>query len=74
MEAAVALVRKRNVGQVGLEVTAANPHQETARVLYRKLGFEESAFGHFTSGYTYWDSSGNPHRDEEPHCYLVKKL
>ena len=74
MEAAVALVRKRNVGQVGLQVTAANPHQEAARVLYRKLGFEESAFGHFTSGYTYWDSSGNPHRDEEMHCYLVKKL
>lgn len=74
MEAAVELVRERNVGRVGLEVAATNPHQEAARVLYRKLGFEESAFGQFVSGYTYWDSSGSPHRDEELHCYLVKKL
>ena len=37
-------------------------------------GFEESAFGQFVSGYTYWDSSDSPHRDEELYCYLVKKL
>ncbi len=68
------LVRERGVGQAGLEVTACNPQQEAARVLYRKLGFEESSFGPFTSGYTYWDRHGNPHRDEELHCYLVKTL
>lgn len=74
MEAAMELVRERGVGQAGLEVTACNPQQEAARVLYRKLGFEESSFGPFTSGYTYWDRHGNPHRDEELHCYLVKTL
>ncbi len=74
MEAAAELVRERGVGQVGLEVTAVNPQQKAARVLYRKLGFDESSFGPFTSGYTYWDGDGNPHRVEELHCYLVKEL
>ena len=74
MEAVEELVRERGVAQLGLEVTATNPNQEAARLLYRKLGFEDSAFGHFTSGYTYWDSNGNPQRDEELYSYVVKKL
>ena len=74
MEAVEQRAKARGVGQLGLEVTATNPIQEGARMLYRKLGFEPSVFGRFTSGYTYWDSAGHPHRDEEAYIYMVKNL
>ena len=73
MVAAEELVRARGEDLIGLEVTASNPYQAFARELYRKMGYEESGFGDFTSGYTYWDADGNPHRDEEDYCYLVKR-
>ena len=74
MEAAEALVAERGHRLVGLEVTISNPSNEIARALYRGLGYCDSGLGSFVSGYTYWDSAGNPQRDEELHCYLVKRL
>ena len=74
MEAVEERARARGILQLGLEVTATNPNQDVARSLYEKLGYEESGFGCFISGYTYWDTAGNPHRDEESYIYLVKNL
>ena len=74
MEAAEASAAERGHRLIGLEVTVSNPFNEIARGLYRALGYCDSGLGSFVSGYTYWDSAGNPHRDEELHCYLVKKL
>jgi|AP95_1055475.scaffolds.fasta_scaffold14613_3 ribosomal protein S18 acetylase RimI-like enzyme len=74
MEAAEELARKRGVLLLGLEVTATNPNQDAARALYSKLAYEDAGFGEFISGYTYWDPDGDPHREEELHRYLVKRL
>ncbi len=74
METAEALVKSRGVRILGLEVTATNPYQDVARKLYKNLDYEDAGFGEFMSGYTYWDADGNPHRDEEPYRYLIKRL
>jgi GNAT superfamily N-acetyltransferase len=74
MEAAETLAAERGHTLIGLEVTVANPSNDVARVLYQALGYCDSGLGSFVSGYSYWDSAGNPQRDEELHCYLVRKL
>ena len=74
MEAAEALAAERGQRLIGLEVTVSNPNNDIARGLYEKLGYCDSGLGAFLSGYTYWDSAGNPQRDEQLHCYLAKKL
>ena len=74
MVAAEELVRARGEDLMGLEVTASNPYQTVARELYGKIGYEDAGFGEFTSGYSYWDAAGNPHRDEEDYRYLVQRL
>jgi len=74
METAEALATERGHRLIGLEVTVSNPNNDIARGLYQALGYCDSGLGSFVSGYTYWDSAGNPQRDEELHCYLVKKL
>jgi GNAT superfamily N-acetyltransferase len=74
MEVAEGLATRRGFAVIGLEVTVSNPFNELARGLYQKLGYRDSELGTFVSGYTYWDSAGHPQRDEELHCYLVKKL
>jgi GNAT superfamily N-acetyltransferase len=74
MEAAESTVVARGVWQVGLEVTATNPHTAIARTLYERLGYRDAGFGEFMSGYTYWDAAGTPHRDEELYRYLMKQL
>jgi ribosomal protein S18 acetylase RimI-like enzyme len=74
VEAAEAVIAARGLPQVGLEVAAANPHTAVARALYERLGYRDAGFGEFISGYTYWDDTGAPHRDEELHRYLVKQL
>jgi GNAT superfamily N-acetyltransferase len=71
---AESIVATRGLLQVGLEVTVANPHTAVARALYERLGYRDAGFGDFISGYTYWDATGAPHRDEELHRYLVKQL
>ena len=74
VETAESVVATRGLPQVGLEVTAANPHNAVARALYERLGYRDAGFGDFISGYTYWDANGTPYRDEELHRYLVKQL
>jgi GNAT superfamily N-acetyltransferase len=74
VETAEAIVATRGLSQLGLEVTTANPHTAVARALYERLGYRDAGFGDFISGYTYWDATGAPHRDEELHRYLVKQL
>ena len=74
MEVAEALVPARGISLVGLRVTSHSPKQKAARVLYETLGFEDSGYGEFLSGYTYSDPDGNSHHDEELYRYLVKKL
>ncbi|HMG22919.1 MAG TPA: GNAT family N-acetyltransferase, partial [Kofleriaceae bacterium] len=74
VETAESIVASRGLPQVGLEVTTANPHTAVARALYERLGYRDAGFGDFISGYTYWDATGAPHRDEELHRYLVKQL
>jgi GNAT superfamily N-acetyltransferase len=74
LDRAERLVSSHGHAQVGLEVTVGNPFNETARRLYHRRGYHESGLGTFVSGYTYWDSAGMPHRDEEPYVYLVKEL
>jgi hypothetical protein len=58
----------------GLDVTADNPFNASARRLYQRLGYRDSGLGAFVSGYTYWDPAGVPHRDEELYRYLMKEL
>jgi GNAT superfamily N-acetyltransferase len=74
VETAESIVISRGLHQLGLEVTAANPHTAVARALYERLGYRDAGFGDFISGYTYWDDTGAPHRDEELYRYLVKQL
>ena len=74
VETAESIVASRGLRQLGLEVTVANPHTAVARALYERLGYRDAGFGDFISGYTYWDASGAPHRDEELYRYLVKQL
>ena len=74
VETAEAIIATRGFAQVGLEVTTANPHTAVARALYARLGYRDAGFGDFISGYTYWDATGAPHRDEELYRYLVKQL
>ena len=74
VETAESIVAARGLSQLGLEVTTANPHTAVARALYERLGYRDAGFGEFVSGYTYWDATGAPHRDEELHRYLVKQL
>ncbi|MBT7858844.1 MAG: GNAT family N-acetyltransferase [Gemmatimonadetes bacterium] len=74
MQEAETLARSRHTRLLGLEVTDANPNQVPARSLYNRLGYEDAGFGTFISGYTYWDTDGTAHRDEEPHRYLIKWL
>jgi GNAT superfamily N-acetyltransferase len=74
VETAEFIVAARGLPQLGLEVTTANPHTAAARALYESLGYRDAGFGDFISGYTYWDATGAPHRDEELHRYLVKRL
>ena len=73
MEQAEKLARSRSTELLGLEVTDANPNQVPARSLYNRMGYEDAGLGTFISGYTYWDSNGTAHRDEEPHRYLLKR-
>lgn len=74
MDAAEALASERDHALIGLEVTVGNPSNAAARGLYQSLGYRDSGLGSFVSGYTYWDSAGNPRRDEELHRYLIKNL
>jgi GNAT superfamily N-acetyltransferase len=74
LEAAEALTAERGHNLLGLEVTVGNPFNEAARALYDRQGYRDAGFGTFTSGYTYWDAAGQPHRDEEPHRYMTKRL
>jgi GNAT superfamily N-acetyltransferase len=74
LETAEALAAERGHDLIGLEVTVSNPFNEVARALYHLQGYRDSGLGTFISGYTYWDSAGLPHRDEEPHCYMTKRL
>jgi GNAT superfamily N-acetyltransferase len=74
MEAAEALAAGRGHNLVGLEVTASNPSEDLARVLYHRLGYRDAGFGEFISGYTYWDAAGQPHRDGHLYRYLIKRL
>jgi len=74
VETAESIVATRGFAQVGLEVTTDNPHNAVARGLYTRLGYRDAGFGEFISGYTYWDATGAPQRDEELHRYLVKQL
>ena len=74
VETAESIVAARGLAQLGLEVTANNPHNAVARALYARLGYRDAGFGEFISGYTYWDETGTPQRDEELHRYLVKRL
>jgi GNAT superfamily N-acetyltransferase len=73
LEAAESLAAGRCQTLIGLEVTVNNPSNDVARALYQRLGYRDSGLGIFISGYTYWDSAGVPKRDEELHCYLVKR-
>ncbi|HEU5059366.1 MAG TPA: GNAT family N-acetyltransferase [Kofleriaceae bacterium] len=74
VETAESIVASRGFPQVGLEVAATNPNTAVARALYERLGYRDAGFGDFISGYTYWDATGAPHRDEELYRYLVKQL
>jgi ribosomal protein S18 acetylase RimI-like enzyme len=74
VETAESIVATRGFARVGLEVTTDNPHNAVARALYARLGYRDAGFGEFISGYTYWDATGAPQRDEELHRYLVKPL
>ena len=59
---------------IGLEVTDSNPHNDVARAMYERHGYEDSGLGEFESGYFYWTESGERRWDGEPHRYLVKSL
>ena len=74
MEAVEALVRQYGIDFVGFEVTVANAYNEVARGLYERMGYQDAGFAPFVSGHTYWDERGQPHRDEELHRYLTKRL
>lgn len=60
--------------QLGFAVTVLNRHNDAARRLYEGRGYRDAGLGEFNAGYTYWDEDGQPHRDEEPHRYLCKRL
>jgi GNAT superfamily N-acetyltransferase len=74
LETAEMLAAERGYDFIGLEVTVSNPFNEAARALYHRQGYRDSGLGAFISGYTYWDKAGQPHRDEEPHCYMTRRL
>jgi GNAT superfamily N-acetyltransferase len=74
LEAAETIARSRGHNLIGLEVTVDNPFNEAARALYHRQGYRDAGLGIFSSGYTYWDAAGQPHRDEEPHRYMTKRL
>ena len=74
MEVAEECVSSRGMDLIGLEGTAANPIQDDARDLYRNLGYVDAGHGEFVSGYTYYDTDGKAHRDEESYVYLTKKV
>jgi ribosomal protein S18 acetylase RimI-like enzyme len=74
LEAAEAVAAERGQHLIGLEVTVSNPFNEDARALYHRQGYRDAGFAPFISGYTYWDETGQPHRDEELHRYLTKQL
>ncbi|HEU4354026.1 MAG TPA: GNAT family N-acetyltransferase [Actinomycetota bacterium] len=59
---------------IGLEVTVSNPHNDVARAMYERHGYEDSGLGEFESGYFYWTESGERRWDGEPHRYLIKRL
>jgi GNAT superfamily N-acetyltransferase len=60
--------------QVGFAVTVSNPRNDAARRLYERCGYRDAGLGEFNTGYTYWDEDGQPHRHEESHRYLCKRL
>jgi GNAT superfamily N-acetyltransferase len=60
--------------QLGFAVTVSNPHNDAARRLYERCGYRDAGLREFKTGYTYWDEDGQPHRDEEFHRYLCKRL
>jgi GNAT superfamily N-acetyltransferase len=62
------------VHQLGFAVSVSNPHNDAARRLYERCGYRDAGLGEFNTGYTYWDEDGQPHRDEESHRYLCKRL
>jgi len=74
LEAAETIAAARGHDLIGLEVTVGNPFNEAARALYHSQGYRDAGCGVFSSGYTYWDVAGQPHRHEEPHRYMTKRL
>jgi GNAT superfamily N-acetyltransferase len=74
LAAAEAEAGEAGAERTGLAVTVSNPHNDAARHLYERCGYRDSGLGDFITGYDYWDKSGQPHRDEEPHRYLYKQL
>jgi GNAT superfamily N-acetyltransferase len=65
--------RGRSVGGTLMEAVA-NPHNDVARSMYERAGYEESGLGVFEDGCFYWDEAGECQWDGEPHRYLVKDL
>jgi GNAT superfamily N-acetyltransferase len=74
MEAAEDWARDQGESNLVLAVTVANPHNDVARSMYERAGYEESGLGVFEDGCFYWDEAGECQWDGEPHRYLVKDL
>jgi GNAT superfamily N-acetyltransferase len=74
MEAAETWAAGNGFTAIGLAVTSENTHNDVARSMYQRSGYEDSGLGVFDDGYFYWDEAGERHWDGEPHRYLVKAL
>jgi GNAT superfamily N-acetyltransferase len=72
--AAEQLARDAGWTRIGLEVTVSNPHNDVARAMYQRHGYDESGLDDYESGYFYWTDSGERLWDGEPHRFLIKSF
>jgi GNAT superfamily N-acetyltransferase len=63
--------RGRNFARIGLGVSRDTPR---ARLLYERLGYQDSGIGEYTSTWEYTDQDGRKQRAEETCTYLIKRL
>ncbi len=74
VEGAERYAREYGETALGLEVTASNPYNESARKLFAKLGYVDAGIGEFTACSNYVLPDGTERRDDEPHLCLVKNF
>ena len=71
LDHAESLAREREFPRIGLGVAVDNPR---ARILYERLGYEDTGFGEYIDRWQYTDRDGQKRWWEETCNYLVKDL